>query len=125
MLGPILQWVNKIYQKVNTNLTAEVDVDVSTRASQSSVDAIPTATIRSIQRGTTNTSTGNTDVSISSVNISKAFVSMSSTAYANDSSAEGMCSVYITSSTEIRIRNSGNTSRDLGDAVAWEVIEFE
>ena len=42
MLGPILQWVNKIYQKVNDNLNAEVDVNVSTRASQSTADTIET-----------------------------------------------------------------------------------
>ena len=50
MLGPILQWVNKIYQKVND---------------------IPVSPIKSVQRGEASSS-GN--ISINSVNTSKAMV---------------------------------------------------
>ena len=31
MLGPILQWINKIYQTIDSNLTHKVDADVSSR----------------------------------------------------------------------------------------------
>ena len=126
MLGPILQWVNKIYQRVDAN--------VSSRSSHSAQDvwSVDTRTltataspIRSIQRGFTTSSQGNNYVTISSVNTSKAFVSMSTTAYAGSSAAEGLYTVRIMDSTEINVRNYGSDSSDLGDSIAWEVIEFE
>ena len=74
MLGPILQWVNKIYQRVDTT--------ISSRASQSSVDAIPTQIVKNVQHGESQDSDGISDgqsswswtQAISSVNTSKSML---------------------------------------------------
>lgn len=114
MLGPILQWVNKIYQNTNSLLT-----DVS---------AIPTSPINSIQRGVTAMpgEGATTNVTINSVNLSKSFVSMSASVYVNTGSAlrRGVVFAHLTSSTNLRIENQGESANDIGGSVAWEVIEF-
>ena len=130
MLAPILQWINKIYQKVNDNL----DVNVSSRAtdagvwsySTKEVTSIPSV-IKSIQRGTTSTPSQNssTNVSISSVNTSKSFVSMSTAVYAGSTgNIQGTVFAHLTSSTNLRIENQGGNALSVGGSVAWEVIEF-
>ena len=119
MLGPILQWVNKIYQTIDSNLTHKVDADVSTRSSHSAQDVANLTNLKSVQRGGTTVSTADfSTVSISSVNTSKSFLVMS---YNTDYST-GAIMGWLTGSTELRFEANSSTG---SSSVRWEVVEFE
>ena len=121
MLGPILQWVNKIYQTIDSNLTHKVDADVSTRSSHSAQDVANLAGLKSVQRGssTLSGSSGST-ISISSVNTSKSFLVM------NYSSATSVGAVkgWLRENNELRFERESTSTSDYS-YVRWEVVEFE
>ena len=116
--------IYKIYQKVNNNLTAEVDVNVSTRSSHSAQDVASLTGIKSVQRGTTSAPDGGDtiDVSISSVNLSKTFCSFGYSMVGSDRTA---CTMYLSSSSNLRLEDTRADANDNVGDIGWEVIEFE
>jgi len=103
-----------------------LDASISGRASQSSVDAIPTSPIKSVQRGLLTVGFADAppyNVTISSVDLGKSMLTFS---YGeNNTSAltsERLLWGRLTSSTNIRFdkyRSAASTY-----TIAWEVIEY-
>ena len=101
-----------------------VDTAISGRASQSSVDAIPTSPIKSVQRGVaTVADTAPHNVTISSVDLGKSVLTFS---YGEDAETDLMADHllwgWLTSSTNIRFDNYESAVSYY--TIAWQVIEY-
>ena len=129
MLGPILQWVNKIYQKT--------DVKTSSRASQESIDTL--TVIKSVQRGTSHQ--GYTDqneqdyqwtTSINSVDMNKSVVYFhyDGGPYDDEQGIPTIESCKLTSSNELSFRLYFETGAPSGHAnqgprMHYQVVEYK
>jgi len=114
---------------LNTTITSRASqTSVNGKASQASVNAIPTSPIKSVQRGYTQVDGDKENVSVGAVNMQKAFIA--SSMETNDiGSASGWertrSTVRLTSATNIRIERAGSSLGGQGPLVAWELIEYE
>ena len=90
--------------------------------------SLKSSVIKSIQRGQTvgPNAGNNTDVTITSVDTAKSFVSFSCALSdtSGGSTFTTAISAYLTSSTNLRIANTGERTL-VNDSFAWEVIEYE
>ena len=103
-----------------------LDASISGRASQSSVDALPTSPIKSVQRGLLTVGFGDSppyNVTISSVDLGKSVLTFS---YGNSSSTElrsdRLLWGRLTSSTNIRFDKYETAI--IYYTIAWEVVEY-
>lgn len=121
---------------IKTEVDANLDAKISSRATNSGVWANSTRTltsapspIKSIQRGTTAVPTkeNSTDVTISQVNVSKSFINLISIVYkgASSNDYQGTINALLISSDTLRIEHTGSGGTSItGASVSWEVVEF-
>ena len=103
-----------------------LDASIAGRASQSSVDAIPTSPIKSVQRGLLTVGIPDAspyNVTISSVDLGKSVLTFSYGANTTAAlTSQGLLWGRLTSSTNIRFDKYRSAASNY--TIAWEVVEY-
>ena len=128
MLAPLLQLVKKATDTINSKM----DVALSTRASQASLDAMPTTPINRIQRGNSSGMNTTLNITITSVNTAKTVVNLLCSAGGIGMywDSHGGHVVYTWRQVSARLTSATNLAITIQaphsmSNISWEVIEYK